>query len=175
MEKLNPTPELKLTNGNLEGKWRRFKEQFEWYLKAIDAANAADKRKVAILLTVARPEAQKVFHTFQYTVAIPAVGDQPAIPAELADQYKTVIAKFAEYCIPRNNVIYERYVFNMRVQEEDETVDGFVPDLRVKAQSCEFRDLEEDLIHDRFVVGIRDRKLKEKTLRDPGLTLDMAV
>ncbi|KAK2167311.1 hypothetical protein NP493_1280g00019 [Ridgeia piscesae] len=77
-----------------------------------------DKKKVAILLTVAGAEAQEVFRTFTYEPAKAAVGNQPAVPAETAEQFNTIVRKFTEFCVPRKNVIYERYAFHTRVQGE---------------------------------------------------------
>ena len=77
--------------------------------------------------------------------------------------------------MPRKNVIYERYVFHIRVQGEGETIYSFTTDLRLKSQSCEFGSLQDSLIRDRVVVGIRDSKIKERLLRDSELTLERAI
>ena len=98
-----------------------------------------------------------------------------AVPAETAEQFATVVRKFREFCVLRKNVIYERYVFHTRQQQEEEVVDSFVMDLRLKSQTCEFGPLMDSLIRDRLVVGIQDAKLKEKLLRDPKLTLERAI
>ena len=66
-------------------------------------------------------------------------------------------------------------MFHTRVQREEEQIDSFVTDLRLKSKTCEFGNLKDSLIRDRVVVGIRDSRLKEKLLRDPGLTLERAV
>ena len=103
-----------------------------------------------------------MFRTFTYEPAKVAVGNQPAVPAETAEQFNTVVRKFTEFCVPRKNVIYERYVFHTRdrVQGEGETIDSFTTDLRLKSQSCEFGSLQDSLIRDRVVVGIRDSETK---------------
>ena len=171
MDKLKPPHELKIAGGNLADRWERFLERFRWYLAAV----GEDKKKVAILLTVAGAEAQEVFRTFTYEPAKAAVGNQPAVPAETAEQFNTVVRKFTEFCVPRKNVIYERYVFHTRVQGEGETIDSFTTDLRLKSQSSEFGSLQDSLIRDRVVVGIRDCKIKERLLRDSELTLERAI
>ena len=45
--------------------------------------------------------------TFTYEPAKALLGDQPA---ETGEQFNTVVRKFNEFCVPRKNVIYERYV-----------------------------------------------------------------
>ena len=66
-------------------------------------------------------------------------------------------------------------MFHTRVQGEGETIDSFTTDLRLKSQSCEFGSLQDSLIRDRVVVGIRDSKIKERLLRDSDLTLERAI
>ena len=126
MDKLKPPHELKIAGGNMADRWERFLER--WYLAAVGEDGSEDKKKVAILLTVAGAEAQEVFRTFTYEPAKAAVSNQPA---ETAEQFNTVLRKFTEFCVPRKNVIYERYVFHTRVQGEGdgETIDSFTTDL----------------------------------------------
>ena len=101
MDKLKPPHELKIAGGNLADRWERFLERFRWYLAAVGEDGSEDKKKVAILLTVAGAEAQEVFRTFTYEPAKAAVGNQPAVPAETAEQFNTVVRKFTEFCMPR--------------------------------------------------------------------------
>ena len=75
-------------------------ERFRWYLEAVGEERSEDKKK-AILLTVAGAEAQELFRTFTYEPAKAAVGNQPAVPAETAEQFNTVVRKFTEFCVPR--------------------------------------------------------------------------
>ena len=60
MDKLKPPHELKIAGGNLADRWERFLERFRWYLAAVGEDGSEDKKKVAILLTVAGAEAQEV-------------------------------------------------------------------------------------------------------------------
>ena len=144
-------------------------------MAAVGEDGSEDKKKVAILSTVAGAEAQEMFRTFTYEPAKAAVGNQPAVPAETAEQFNTVVRKFIEFCVPRKDIIYERYVFHTRVQGEGETIHSFTTDLRLKSQSCEFGSLQDSVIRDRVVVGIRDSKIKERLLRDSELTLERAI
>ena len=83
--------------------------------------------------------------------------------------------KFQGYFIKKHNVIFERAKFNMKSQLEGESVDSFVSALHGLAEHCNFRDLKEELIRDRMVVGLRDATLSEKLQMDPDLTLEKAV
>ena len=73
------------------------------------------------------------------------------------------------------NVTYERYVFNRRVQESGERFDVFLGDVRRLARSCDFTAVEESMIRDRIVVGIRDDSTRHKLLQIRDLTLVKAI
>ena len=85
-----------------------------------------------------------------------------------------MIEKFTSHFIKQRNVIYERARFNMR-RQEGESVDAFVTDLYSLAEYCGFKDLHDQLIRDRIVVGIRDAKLSQTLQLDSELTLEKAV
>ena len=43
------------------------------------------------------------------------------------------------------------------------------------AEHCQFGDINDELIRDRLVVGLKDTKLAERLQLDPELTLEKAV
>ena len=69
----------------------------------------------------------------------------------------------------------ERYRFWSRRQQEAETIDQWVMDLRTQANNCEFGDQRELIIRDMLVFGIRDDRTKERLLREAKLTLQAAL
>ena len=90
-------------------------------------------------------------------------------------KYKSVKDKFEEHFVIKRNVIFERARFNMRVQEEGESADSFITDLYTLAKFCVFGDLHDELIRDRIVVGICDKKLSERLQLESELTLSKAI
>ena len=56
--------------------------------------------------------------------------------------------------MPKKNLVYERFVFNTCNQNQGQTIDSYVTELRTKAQSCEYDELKDSLIRDWIVVGI---------------------
>ena len=70
-------------------------------------------------------------------------------------KYDTVTSKFDSHFIKRRNVIYERAKFNLRKQEEEESVDSFITALYELAEHCGYADLHDETISDKIVVGIR--------------------
>lgn len=86
-----------------------------------------------------------------------------------------VLAKFTAHCSPKKNETYERYVFRSRVQQQQETFDNFLTDLRLKAKTCNFDQLNESMIRDQIVFGISDAKVRQRLLRETELTLQEAI
>ncbi|XP_076830306.1 uncharacterized protein LOC143476162 isoform X2 [Brachyhypopomus gauderio] len=151
--------ELKLT-GNVSENWKRFKQSFELYSLAIGLET--EERKVALLQTVAGRAALDVYNTFVFT-------------EEEKDNYEVVMKKFEEYCTPRKNETYERYVFRNRLQKESESFEQYVTDLRLKSQSCNFEALRDSMIRDQIVIGVQDNKIRMQLLKETKLTLEKAI
>ncbi len=74
-----------------------------------------------------------------------------------------------------NNVIFERAQFNSRRQHDGETVEAYITAVHKLAENCGFGLLKEELIRDRIVVGIRDKRLSEQLQMDSDLTLAKAI
>ena len=89
--------------------------------------------------------------------------------------YDTVKAKLEGHFVKRKNVIYERARFNLRRQEEGESVDSFVTSLHCLAEHCGYKGLKSKMIRDRIVVGLRDANLSMKLQMAADLNLEKAV
>lgn len=78
-----------------------------------------------------------------------------------------VLYKFEEYCIPKENIIYERFVFFTLDQQESETVDQYLTELHQIAANCDFESITPDqLLRDRLVAGTKNPKLRENLLKE---------
>lgn len=159
---LRPPESLRLT-GNVDENWRAFKQQFDLYVTAMGLDAKPDTRKVALLLTLAGPQAIEVYNTFVFDME------------DDKDKLDAVLAKFDAHCTPKRNETFERYIFRSRVQLQNESFDAFVTALRLKAQSCNFGTLRDSMVRDQIVFGIGDNKLRERLLRESDLTLDLAI
>jgi hypothetical protein len=62
---------------------------------------------------------------------------------------------FTLFC-GETNETYERYKFNKRDQEQSETIDTYVASIRTLSKTCNYGEIEESLIRDRIVIGIKD-------------------
>lgn len=160
MNSIRSPDELKLT-GNINENWKAFKQSFELYALAI-GLDGNERRKIALLLTVAGRGALDVYNTFVFT-------------EEEKDKYDAVIAKFELYCTPRKNETYERYVFRNRLQKESESIEQYVTDLRLKSQSCNFGTLCDSMIRDQIVIGVQDKRVRMQLLKETDLTVERAI
>ena len=76
-----------------------------------------------------------------------------------------VIAKFDKYMNPKKNIPYLRYKFFSYNQNEDQNIDDYVTELKIKSSRCEFGTLKESFIRDRIVAGTKDKRVQERLLR----------
>ena len=164
-----PPPSVLEFSGNVAENWRKFIQRFDLYIEAIEKTEATDKVKNGILLTVAGEEALDVYNTFAFEETDKVIAADGTITD--VNKHSAVIRKFSEYCAPRKNETYERYVFRSRVQKHLEPMDKFITDLKNKVKSCGFGTLEDSLVRDQIVLGVGDIKLKERLLRIEKLTL----
>ena len=70
---------------------------------------------------------------------------------------------------------FDRHSFFTRNQQESETIDTYVTELRNKASRCEFADLKDGLIRDRIVCGIINDSVRARPLRESDLSLEKCV
>jgi hypothetical protein len=86
-----------------------------------------------------------------------------------------IIDAFEKHCVGETNVTYERYVFNRREQDAGEPFDSFVADIRRLIRTCEYGAIENSIIRDRIVMGIRDDATRRKLLQTRQLDLKKAI
>ena len=151
------------TKGNLAANWKKWVQVW----KAYEIVTGLDKQpstlRVATFITCIGPDALEI-HT-----GLPFSSD-----AERENMDK-VLELWQNYCIGRTNVIYERYKFNNRSQQADESIDAYTTALRTLAETCEFGLLKDDLIRDHLVCGIRDNGQRKKLLQEPKLILEKCL
>nr|XP_046491899.1 uncharacterized protein LOC124223711 [Neodiprion pinetum] len=142
--------------------WPVWIKRFEKYLSVAGLTNKSEKEKVDLLCYTMGEEAEDILLRIF-----------PNLVNETL--YSEVKKKFDEYFSPKKNVIFERYKFNSRVQEESESVDSFITALHALAEKCEYEALKDDLIRDRIVIGIKDARASERLQLTPNLTLENAI
>lgn len=159
-ECLKPVESLSL-DGNVSENWRIFKRNWDIFMVAKGLDDKTDPIKINTFLNAIGKEAVEVFDSFNLA------------PAQQAT-YDLVVKAFDDFCKPRKNVVYERYVFGSRNQKEGEPFDTFLMEIKRLARNCSFTD-ENDMIRDRIVIGTTDSKLRAQLLAEKELTMDKAI
>lgn len=78
--------------------------------------------------------------------------------------------------IPQKNVKLVRYEFSQLRQEsgdgagEAESMSGFINRARAMVKECNYGDLEDEMLRDKIITGIRDLSLKKKMIETENLT-----
>ena len=158
-------PDPMTFDGNVAEEWKMFKQLLDFYLEATGKASKSDKMKIGVMMSCIGRQGVHIYNTFEYDTT----------QGESKDKYDIVLQKFEDYCTPKKNLTYERFIFNVIVQEEGETADTFVTRLNNQAKKCEYGALEQSLVKDRIVVGCRDSRVQVRMLRDSTLTYATAV
>ncbi|XP_013395965.1 uncharacterized protein LOC106163040 [Lingula anatina] len=148
--------------GNVEQNWKTFVREYDIYVGAC-YSEKTPKQKAYMLLNLAGSDAIEKFESFTFN------------DDEDKEDPDILKAKFSEICNPRTNVILERYRFNLRAQQDGERFQSFLADLKHKIKSCNYGNLEEDMLRDRIVIGIKHENTRKVLLRENNLTLTKAV
>ncbi|RWS21397.1 uncharacterized protein B4U80_06309 [Leptotrombidium deliense] len=91
------------------------------------------------------------------------------------NQLKAVIDAFAPYFKPQINKTFAAFKFSTSIQREGENFDAFLTELKVLAKDCNFGKLEDRLIRDKIVTGIRVDAVRANLLCKPKRTYKEAA
>ena len=130
-------------------------------------------------------QAKSIMKDFKYNkIQVAKEGGGTQNFEEKAEQFETVVQKFTGYFVPKKNIRHERFIFQKRVQQQvpkgseetyrKETVEEFLRALQTLVKTCDYKDAEE-MVLDRFVLGLLDTKVSSKLQLKGDLTLEAAV
>ena len=93
------------------------------------------------------------------------------------DTANDIIAKLDSLILGTLNETFERYKFNTRSQKPGESIDIYVGDLKILAQTCGFCNCgtKDSLIRDRIILGVSDIELRKILLHERNLTLEKCI
>lgn len=138
--------------------WPQWRKRFERYMTVSGLSSKSDDEKMNALYIMGE-KSEEIIIQF------------PAIPAT----YEEMLKAFEDHFIPRRNVIFERFQMNSRVQLPGESVENFITALHTLAEHCEYGSLKEEMIRDRIVVGMSDKKASERMQLQSSLKLSDAT
>ena len=148
--------------GNLASNWEFFKDSWKNYAVATKLDKKEPEIVAATLLSVMGKECLQVCRN------LPMTEDE-------RKNAESVLTKLSEYFEPKRNTIYERYVFNSRFQQASEGFDQFMNEMRKLTATCKYGVLEDEMLRDQIVIGIRANNTRERLLRESDLTLERAI
>lgn len=157
-----PVPRPLDLSGNLTANWKIFKRDWSNYEIASKLNVEEPEVRVATFLSCIGREAMDVYDGFIF-------------PDEKKIDMKQILDAFEKYCIGETNESYERFIFNSRNQREGESIDKYVAELRKLAKSCNYEILEESLIRDRIIIGIKCDTTRRRLLQESKLTLGKCI
>ena len=137
--------------------WPSWKNRFQRYRRGSGLDKAAEDRQIDVLIYQMGHRAEEVFASFK---------PEPK-------KFDDALAKFDEHFIPKRNIIYERAKF-LRARQGSDSAEKFITDLHCLASTCEWGNLEDDLILLVLIIGMRDTTVSDRLQLDPQLSLDKA-
>ena len=160
---VKPPSELAL-NSNVLANWKLFKQKWSNYFIISKLGWHPREYQVAVLLNTLGDTALRVYNGLQFDTA-----EDERTTAE-------IVAAFDLFCVGEVNETYERYMFNKRVQGEDETFENFNSAISDMIKTCNYcADCRDSILRDRIVIGIREDETQRLLLKEQNLTLQAAI
>ena len=144
--------------------WPTWLKRFERFRTASKLDADTPEHQIDSLIYTMGEQAEDIFASFNMS----------STDADAKD-YDKVCERFTNHFVVKHNVIFERSKFNRRIQGPNEPVNTFITSLHTLAETCKYGMLQDELIRDRLVVGLRDVALSERLQIDSDLTLATAV
>ena len=152
--------------GNI-GEYNEAEEDFENYCTRVElffAANSVDDDKKAC-----------TFLTLLGAKTFSLVKDLVAPKTPTGCTYKELVDALKAHYKPQIVIIFERFKFYSRNQENGESVANFVAAIKAKARTCDFGSHLDDMLRDRLVMGLKDQDTQRALLTAKDLTFSKAV
>ena len=113
-----------------------------------------DDEKVSVLLTVLGPKIVKLLSDL-------------LAPEEVdSKSYEFLVNTLTDHFKPKRLIIVERFKFNTRSQQSNETITDYTVQIKHLAATCQFGNFFKEALRDRLVSGLRDDCIRQKLLTD---------
>jgi len=136
--------------------WPKWRRRFEQYRVATRLTGREEEQQVSTVLKM-----QRIFLILRESLWMTKRNDK-------------VVEPFDNYFKVLKNVIFERAHFNKRNQLSNESAEQFITVIHRMAENCELGNMNNELICDRIVVGIRNESLSKHLQMEAELTLHKA-
>ena len=152
-----PNPQMNWDSGNIEENWKKFLQHAKLMFSG-PLASKSEEQHVSYFLIWIGEKGRDIYNTWELT-------------DEQRKKLDILYAKFKEYITPRSNKVFSRFKFNQHVQQEGESFDQFVTELKLLVKDCGYTEPEE-MVRDRIVFGCQSKDLREKLI-EKGSTLTL--
>ena len=142
--------------------WKSWKNSFQIFLQATESSTKPDLVKSSILLHCIGKQGKEIYDTFEFDE-----GDEMKL--------NLILEKFDNHFKPRKNLTFMRFSFFTTRQTENENFDEFFTRIKKMSEDCEFNQLRDSLIKDMIIIGLKDKKLQERLLRENDITLEKVL
>lgn len=138
-------------------------EDFGRYVKRLNHVLKINKvvedgNKTSYFVSLAGPEVYRILETL-------------TSPTEPEDKtFDEIITLLTTHFSPKNNVISERFIFNRRYQNGNQTIADFIIELKSLSQKCEFKGFLQEALRDRLVAGILNDTIRQRLMNEKELT-----
>ena len=158
-----PPPLLSLQD-NMGESWKRFKTRWANYSLLSGLHDMPREIQVAQLENCLADDALKTLEGFDF----PTGEDERTV--------QEMMMAFERYAIGEIHETLERYKFGKRQQQEGESMDKFLADLRILMKTCQYCPrCEPSILRDRIILGIRSNDIREELLKVRHLALDKCI
>ena len=159
---LHAPEKLDFEADDLPLRWKRWKEEITLYMDLAMAGKPEDI-KVNLFLYLIGKGGCEVYETLHFEVA----------PSDRT--LAQVLKAFDERCDPKKTETVERYRFFTWFQEQGQSFEKFITELRILAATCNFDTLHDSLLRDRIICGILESHLREELLKEQNLDLAKCI
>ena len=144
--------------------WKSWIQNYNIYESASEIEVKSQKIQIATFLNIIGQEGIDIYNSFDDN-EIEELIDGKTKKIKGKENLNWIKNKFQEYFIPKRNITYERYTFNIR-EQQNENIETYYAELKKLAKSCEFGELTNSLIKDRMIIGMKDDALRQRFLQE---------
>ena len=157
-----PPSQLNLDSSDKADNWKMWKQQWNNYLLLSNLGKLSLEYQTAMFENCLGPDGLRIYNSL-------SLGDE-------AKTLKNIMEKMTTQIVGEQNETYDRFIFNSRNQQSNESIDEYINELRTLAKSCNFCDcLHDSLLRDRIVMGIIDKDCRKRLLQYSDLKLAKCI
>lgn len=86
--------------------------------------------------------------------------------------YEEMTTKLKSRLDKKESDLIQRWKFNNRVQQPNESVEDFILSVKLQAEYCTFENFKNAAIRDRILAGLKDDALRQRLMSEENLTLE---